>query len=253
MKRADYAEISQFYDEARPIADTTLEIWLGLIRQHSGAEKGATVLDLGCGTGRFSVPMANRLGFGVIGADLSQDMLDKAAKKDVEGNVRCERVDAAALPFEDGSFDVVWISHLLHHVDSPAEVVAQSFRVLRAPGSLLIRYGAIEQIVDSVEHRMFPEASEIDKARTPSVPDVERWLKDAGFQPVVSLEVVQETYPDAQARLRAVKARSASVFTLISPQAFEKGLSRMERYIAARPDDPWLRDDRLTLTVGTKR
>jgi hypothetical protein len=117
---------------------------------------------------------------------------------------------------------------------------------------LLIRYGAIEQILGDVEHRMFPEASAIDQARTPSVEDVERRMGEAGFESVESLEVTQETYPDAHARLRAVKARSTSVLTLISPQAFEEGVLRMEEYVEVHPDDPWPRSDRMTLTVGLK-
>lgn len=251
-RRADYAAISQSYDEGRGLSEYHTEMWLDLIRQRSGAKEGAAVLDLGCGTGRFALPMARRLGFKVTGADLSPEMLEKAARKDVEGEVVWERVEAARLPYENGSFAAVWISHLLHHVDSPAEVVAECWRVLQLSGALLIRYGAIEQILGDVEHRMFPEGCAIDQVRTASVENVERWLSEADFGSVESLEVVQETYPDAHARLRAVRARSTSVLTLISSQEFEQGVRRLEAYVDARPDDPWLRFDRMTLTVGFK-
>jgi len=39
-------------------------------------------LDLGCGTGRFSIPVAERLGYLVTGADNSEEMLARAKSKE---------------------------------------------------------------------------------------------------------------------------------------------------------------------------
>ena len=80
MKKADYGRIASFYDKGRPIAEQNLDLWLGLIRKASQAGEGGQVLDLGCGTGRFAPPMAERLGFRVTGADSSKEMLAKAYK-----------------------------------------------------------------------------------------------------------------------------------------------------------------------------
>lgn len=252
MKRADYAEISKSYDYGRRLSEHNTELWLELIRRHSQANEGANVLDLGCGTGRFALPMAERLGLKVIGADASQEMLDRAASKDAYGKVSWERVDAGRLPYAEGSFDVVWMSHLLHHLDDPGGVIGGCLRVLRPSGTLLVRYGAIEQIRGDVEHTLFPEALEIDEARTPSVQDVERWMTEAGFGSVESIEVAQETYPDAKSHLQAIRVRSTSVLTLISSSAFEEGVERAEQYVEAHPDDPWTRFDRMTLTLGRR-
>ena len=69
MKKADYSKIAEFYDKGRSLSEQNMELWLKLISEHSGATQGAEVLDLGCGTGRFAIPMAERLGFEVTGAD----------------------------------------------------------------------------------------------------------------------------------------------------------------------------------------
>lgn len=253
LKRADYAEISKSYDDGRRLSEQNTELWLELIRRHSGVKEGASVLDLGCGTGRFALPMAEHLGLKVIGADASQEMLDRAAGKDADGRVSWERVDAGRLPYAEGSFDVVWMSHLLHHLDDPGAVIAGCLRVLRPVGTLLVRYGAMEQIRADVEHTLFPEVLEIDEARTPSVQDVERWMTEAGFGSVESIEIAQETYPDGESHLEAIKVRSTSVLTLISSSAFDEGVKRTEEHVEAHPDDPWTRFDRMTLTVGTRR
>jgi SAM-dependent methyltransferase len=81
--------------------------------------------------------------------------------------------DAGALSFPPGSFGIVFMSHLLHHVESPPAVLRECHRVLGPSGVVLLRYGAIEQIKRDVEHTLFPEVMEIDEARTPSA-DIDR-------------------------------------------------------------------------------
>lgn len=252
MKQADYGRIAEFYDVGRRLSERNREIWLALIQKWGRVQAGARVLDLGCGTGRFALPMARSLGVQVTGADYSLEMLVKAVENDSRSEVSWHRQDASRLGYRDASFDLVWISHLLHHVESPKMVVSECWRVLRESGALLVRYGAIEQIRSDVEHVLFPEVLAIDEARTPSVQDVERWVHAAGFTGVKSEEIVQQTYPDAESHLGAATARSTSVLTMISPAAFQEGVQRLEAYVQAKPDDPWLLFDRMTLTVGYK-
>lgn len=253
MKKADYSKIAEFYDKGRSLSEQNLELWLKLISEHSGASQGAKVLDLGCGTGRFAMPMAERLGFEVTGADSSEGMLQKAQAKDTDARVAWQCQEATGLTYAPASFDVVFMSHLLHHVDHPDDVIRECYRVLRPRGALLVRYGAMEQIRDDVEHTLFPKVTEIDEARTPSVGSTERWLHAAGFVDVKSQEVVQQTYATGAEHLRAAQARSTSVLTMISEEAFETGLARLEEHARKEPDDPWLLFDRMTLTVGRKQ
>lgn len=253
MEKADYGRIAEFYDVGRGLSEENRDFWLALIRKMGLVQAGARVLDLGCGTGRFALPMARSLGIQVIGADSSFEMLAKAVKYDTGSEVSWHRQDASCMGYRDASFDFVWMSHLLHHVDSPQTVVAECWRVVRDSGALLVRYGAIEQIRSDVEHVLFPEVLAIDQARTPSVQDVEGWLDAAGFTEVTSEEIVQQTYSDAASRLSAAKARSTSALSLISPAAFHAGVQRLGRYVQAEPGDPWLLVDRMTLTVGYKR
>jgi SAM-dependent methyltransferase len=84
------------------------------------AEK--TVLDVGCGNGIFTLRLA-RFAKRVVGLDISPHMLDNNPYAD------CIQGSAAALPFRDRSFDVVFEANLLHHVDDPSAVVRELCRV----------------------------------------------------------------------------------------------------------------------------
>ena len=197
--------------------------------------------------------MAIRLKLEMTGADISLPMLEQARQKDSAGLVRWDGLDAERLPYPDESFDLVFISHLLHHVGSPLGVLRNCFRVLKPDGIVMLRYGAIEQIRDDVEHRFFPEALEIDEKRTPTVAQVESWLDDAGFADLKSEEIVQKTYLSAAARLESVKLKGTSVLNLISDKSFRDGIRQLARYIYQNRDDSWLLHDKLTLSVGYKK
>jgi ubiquinone/menaquinone biosynthesis C-methylase UbiE len=173
VKKADYREISSTYDLSRPISEKNLALWLELISGKIGPRRGLKLLDLGCGTGRFSIPIAKRLGCHVTGADSSGEMLRRAMVKEGSGAVEWHIQDAESLSYPDIAFDVVFMSHLLHHVDDPIKVVKESHRVLRPGGVILNRYGSMGNIHSDPEHRFFPETIEIDKGRTPTVGQVE--------------------------------------------------------------------------------
>ncbi|MEJ7677887.1 MAG: class I SAM-dependent methyltransferase [Segetibacter sp.] len=63
-------------------------------------DKAASIIDIGCGTGRHSLELAKR-GYSVVGIDLSQSLLDKAREKAANGrlNIPFLHHDARQLPF----------------------------------------------------------------------------------------------------------------------------------------------------------
>ncbi len=71
-------------------------------------KKGMKILDVGCGTGNFSIKLAGR-GCSVTGVDISNEMLNIARKKASGMNFDIEfiNVDLNNLPFEDDTFDAV--------------------------------------------------------------------------------------------------------------------------------------------------
>jgi SAM-dependent methyltransferase len=94
-----------------------------------------TVLDAGCGTGRYSIVLADR-GHEVIGVDQSGAMLDIARKKLPSGDFR--EGDLTALPLPGRSVDAVVCALALVHVPDVASTLREFARVLRPGGRLVI-------------------------------------------------------------------------------------------------------------------
>lgn len=99
-----------------------------------GLRRGATILDVGCGTGLASEPFAKN-GFPVTGVDASPAMLAKAQERlpdavFVEGS-------AEALPFPNERFDVVVSAQAFHWFDR-SRALAEAHRVLRPGGIIAI-------------------------------------------------------------------------------------------------------------------
>lgn len=252
MRKADYQKIAKTYDVSRPLYEQNLELWLDIISKKIGMKDNVIFLDLGCGTGRFSIPIASNLGYLVTGADSSNEMILKAKRKEGSENVNWDIQNAMVLSYSDKSFDAVFMSHLLHHVDYPFKVVEECYRILKNDGLVFNRYGAWDNICDDPEHRFFPEAKIIDKARIPKIKQVEEWFKKAGFQQVSSQDVKQESFKSPEDRLEKTKLKNASVLTMIDQSDFEEGIYTFQNYITSNPNDPWILQDTLTITTGRK-
>jgi len=94
--------------------------------------------DLGCGTGKLTELVAPHVGR-VIAVDGSSDML-QAARRRVRGrqNVEIRLGSLEALPIDNEQLDIAMMGLVLHHVPDPAVALAESARVLRRGGRLLI-------------------------------------------------------------------------------------------------------------------
>jgi ubiquinone/menaquinone biosynthesis C-methylase UbiE len=83
------------------------------------------VIDVGCGTGRFSELLAAHSGVQVIGIDPSKKMLDQARRKSTIGAVVYCQGSTEALPLQDAGTDLVFMSIIYHHFTDPLAVVRE--------------------------------------------------------------------------------------------------------------------------------
>jgi ubiquinone/menaquinone biosynthesis C-methylase UbiE len=120
----DQTEIATSYDKARALAPETARLWLDLLSVYVGRAATLLIVDLGCGTGRFSQLLAEHFGIEVIGIDPSQKMLDRARQKRVTGKVSYREGPAEAMPLPDGCADLVLMSMIYHHLSDPAGVAS---------------------------------------------------------------------------------------------------------------------------------
>jgi len=121
-------------------------------------QKGLSILDMPCGTGRFASLLIER-GDKLVGADISLKMIQFAKKRTdlsrgILGSVRC---DAEALPFRDGAFDCLLCFRFLPHLplQSRERVLRELARVSR--GALILDYRykyAFRSLSRWIRHRL---------------------------------------------------------------------------------------------------
>ena len=117
----------------------------------AAAPPGAQVLEVGCGPGHLASRLARDHGLEVVGLDLDPAMIERArvnAERHGTGGPRPTFVagDVAAMPFADGSFDLVVSTLSMHHWADPTAGLTEIRRVLRPDGRVLvwdIRPGAV--------------------------------------------------------------------------------------------------------------
>jgi len=110
-----------------------------LIFSLAGLKRGETAIDIGCGTGNYSIELAKR-GIDVTGLDDSEEMLSRARIKAGNERLRIDflRADALALPFPDASFDLVLSVSALCFMKDPQGAIVEMRRVLRPGGRVVI-------------------------------------------------------------------------------------------------------------------
>ncbi|MBO6223267.1 MAG: ubiquinone/menaquinone biosynthesis methyltransferase [Bacteroidales bacterium] len=127
-------------------ARLALKLASGMASSRNVQVSDIRVLDLACGTADLSILLA-RKGLKVVGADISEGMLEVGRKKIEERwKEDCARYprpelqtgDGANLPFADGSFDIVTIGYGIRNFDNRPQSLKEILRVLSPGGALLI-------------------------------------------------------------------------------------------------------------------
>ena len=148
-----YDQIGIGYDTTRQ-ADPYL---LSRLLYHLAPRHGARYLDVGCGTGNYTIAMRDA-GVAICGVDLSATMLARAREKSraaawLNGNV-------LALPFRDASFAGATMTFVHHHLSDPVAGFREIRRVLAPGGRFVLLNGTLEQFRHYWLLEYFPRAME---------------------------------------------------------------------------------------------
>jgi SAM-dependent methyltransferase len=92
------------------------------------------LLEVGCGDGRFLQAVREETGWEVLGTDMSETAVRRAAERGMNAVV----ADAEDLDFPQSSFDIVLMRHVIEHLRSPRQVVRKVQGILKVGGMLVL-------------------------------------------------------------------------------------------------------------------
>ena len=194
-----------------------------LLLTRSGAKPGERVLEIGCGTGAFTVPLADAVGEtgAVVGADISSAMLTAARKRLADlglRNVSLVEADAQTHKFEPGSFDLITSRFGVMFFADPGQAFTNLLAAARPGGRLCFAcWGGL----DENEHWLIPYRVALrhlgpPEPRSPRAPGpmafadpdyVREFLGNAGFAEIA----VAREHPDMLAATPEEEAKAACI------------------------------------------
>jgi ubiquinone/menaquinone biosynthesis C-methylase UbiE len=126
------------------------------------------IIDVGCGFGGMNIVLARRfVDSEIVGIDLSNPLLrlanQSARAADLDDRVRFEKADVHQIPYDDGSFDVVINTNMVHLVDGPVQMLNEIERILVPDGCLFI--ADIRRSWIGLLDKTFKSALTLDEAR----------------------------------------------------------------------------------------
>lgn len=130
-------ESQRLYDQANAVRE--------LLHYDTIYPPGSEILEAGCGIGAQTVILAkNSPDAEIISIDISLDSIKKARDlidEEKIANVHFRRADIFELPFEEGSFDHIFLCFVLEHLQKPTKALMELRKVLKTGGSLTVIEG----------------------------------------------------------------------------------------------------------------
>jgi ubiquinone/menaquinone biosynthesis C-methylase UbiE len=243
MSRFDFdtSSIPARYDVARALTPAAIALWLDAIGSRVSRPSFDVILDLGCGTGRFTGALHRRFSARVIGIDRSREMLKNASAT----LGRCARfVQGAAecLPLCDDAVDMIFISQVWHHIQDKRAAAHEIARVLKPGGYLCIRTATLESLDNSVYLRFFPAALKIDGRIHPARADMVDAVELSRLKLTSHALIRQPVADNFSAYAERIALRGYSDLASISDEAFSHGLQRLRQFCDQQPKSEFVFD-----------
>jgi len=150
------------------------------------AQAGQEVVDLGCGTGNYTLALHKRE-LNMTGIEPSSKMLELARSRSQE--VRWLHGSAEAIPLPDKSVHCVVATLTVHHWQNLGQGVSECFRILKPGGMMVLFTSTAEQMLGYWLRHYFPQMLDHSIKQMPGLNDLLSAFQKAGFE-----KPVQEPY-----------------------------------------------------------
>jgi ubiquinone/menaquinone biosynthesis C-methylase UbiE len=230
-----FDQIASVYED---LHDTTLGVIDAVVRHLPRKDRPLRIADVGCGTGRYSFPLAERVHpasrFYLM--DHCGKMLLECRKRAApDGDLNrflCCRVDANMLPLAERSLDAIVTFNAIHHLDLNRFLVEVG-RVLREDGLLVIYTRTQEQNARTVWGRHFPGFKRRET----------RLFKGGQLERAIDLmdklcmertdELYQMREEPPESLVEKARRRHYSTFALYPPEELARALTRFAQRLKA--------------------
>ena len=221
-RAVDFDALAGSYDTLRGRSRKKLIPWVEEIVSYAHIGERDEVLDIGCGTGRYTELFAEFCGK-AVGLDNSSGMLSRAIESPAKG-VDYVMSNALYAPFRSGSFDCA-VMFMAVHLFEPRQrelLFKGIYGLLKKGGRLVIITESHARIRRSL-WRYFPGLLDIDLQRFPDMATLTLELRAAGFD--TARKSVKKTFGDVTTKeyLARVEGKMISTFSLMTEGEFRHG------------------------------
>ncbi len=191
------------------------------------------VLEIGTGSGRYALRIAERIGCRILGFDINPHGVRNANQLAQSNNLgslaRFDECDVSkGLGFPDNTFDAAFSNDVMTHIPGRPAVLRELFRVLKPGGRLLFSDGLV--IGGILSHEEIAARSSIGYYAFSPPGENERLLQAAGFQLISATDTTKAAAEIAR-RWREARNRSKNKEELIAAEG-QDNFDGLQRFLA---------------------
>jgi ubiquinone/menaquinone biosynthesis C-methylase UbiE len=225
--KVDYDSLAQDYAQHRQIQPEVLKKLIQIGELNSTSK----VLDVGCGTGNYTVALEKATSCSCWGIEPSEQMLAKARERTQTAHFK--RGQAEKLDYSAELFNLVFSVDVIHHVGDRLAHFREAYQILKKGGKVCTVTDSEEIIYRRQPLSVyFPETIEIELQRYPRTSDLRTMMVEVGFS---SLQEVVAEFAYTLTDIQSYRDKAFSSLHLISTEAFEQGIQDMEKDLLAGP------------------
>lgn len=193
------------------------------------------VLDLGCGSGRILVPLAERLpDVNFLGLDISSSMLSAAKKysekrglKNIHFVKQDMNDDKWVRAFPEKSFNGIILFQSIHFTSNIYRLLDRISKLLKENGVIIIASTSHKQFFELPYCKAFPGALELELNRTPDTQSLILLLRTKGFRVVTNQQIeVKINFKNREKIKKWLYSKPFSVLTIFKGNSFNKGAEK---------------------------
>jgi SAM-dependent methyltransferase len=222
--------MSRDFNAGRGLSSDSMVAWRTAFEPY--LTRAGRVVDVGSGTGRFAVLLAEWFDVFVIGIEPARGMRDVAAGSGRRPGVLYVGGRAEQLPLREESLDVALLSNVYHHLVDRDSSARELQRILRAGGRVLIRGAFAGRLGEITLFDHFPEAKTVCE-QFPTLEETVAICTSAGFEFEAIRRVVQRTCTGLKELADRTRLRADTPLVLMTDESFAARQAALEQAASA--------------------